>query len=213
MSSPARIRSLLALPLLALALLVPAATAHANAAYDRVATAYAEGGGRLDPCQFSVAQLEAALAGIPPQVANVVPDLRRAMGDAIKTQARGGCKGRTPGSGGATTPPAVATPPVTTPTTAVPTTPAPAPTTAPQPTATQPQPATTPARHPDRKPLLVAAIAIGALLLLALGAWLWARMRGWDPAWIARQRHAWGEAGFRTTSTWSEFTDWLRLGR
>jgi hypothetical protein len=38
-------------------------------------------------------------------------------------------------------------------------------------------------------------------------------MRGWDPGWIARMRHGWGEAGFRTTSTWSEFTDWLRLGR
>jgi hypothetical protein len=195
MPSRPRVRPLLALPLLALALLVPATTAHANAAYDRVATAYAEGGGRLDPCQFTVAQLEAALVGIPPQVANVVPDLRRAMGDAIKTQQRGGCKGRTPGAGAAT-----------------PTTPAP--TTTPQSTTTQPQqPAATPARHHDRKPLLVAAIAIAALLLLALGSWLWARMRGWDPAWTARQRHAWGEAGFRTTTTWSEFTDWLRLGR
>jgi hypothetical protein len=48
------------------------------------------------------------------------------------------------------------------------------------------------------------------LALLLLG---WARMRGWDPGWAARMRHAWGEAGFRTTSTWSEFTDWLRLGR
>jgi hypothetical protein len=38
-------------------------------------------------------------------------------------------------------------------------------------------------------------------------------MRGWDPSWIGRVRHGWREAGFRTTSTWSEFTDWLRLGR
>jgi hypothetical protein len=198
MPSPARARPLLALPLLALALLLPAASARADAAYDRVATAYAEGGGHLDPCRFTVTELEAALVGIPPQVANVVPDLRRAIGAAITTQERGGCKGRAPGSGAAT-PTTPASPVVTTPATPAPT--------------TTPQPAATPARHHDRKPLLVAAIALGALLLLALLTWLWARVRGWDPAWIARQRHAWGEAGFRTTTTWSEFTDWLRLGR
>lgn len=187
-----RVRPLLAL--LLLALLVPAATARANAAYDNVATAFAEAGGHLDPCQFTTAQLEAALAGIPPQVANVVPDLRRAMHGAIAAQARGACTGRTPGSGAAATPTTPATPAATSPSTA-------------------PQPAAAPAQHRNRKPLLVAAVAIGALLLLLLALALWARVRGWDPPWLARQRHAWGEAGLRTTSTWSEFADWLRLGR
>jgi hypothetical protein len=77
------------------------------------------------------------------------------------------------------------------------------------------QPSTQPAGTPerDRTPLLVALIALGALVLGALLLWGWARMRGWDPAWAGRLRHSWGEAGFRTTSTWAEFTDWLRLGR
>lgn len=207
MPSRAPARLPLGLALLALALLLPAAAARANAAYDRVATAFAEAGGRLDPCQFTTAQLEGALAGIPPQVANAVPDLRRAMHGAISAQARGACKGRTIG-GGATAPsttvPTTTTPPVAT----IPTTPAPA-TAAPPAATTAPQPAA----HHDRKPLIVAAIAIGALLLAALLLWVWSRARGWDPPWIARQRHAWGEAGFRASTTWSEFTDWLRLGR
>jgi hypothetical protein len=215
---PPRARVLTLLALLALALLVPAGVARANAAYDRVATAYAEGGGHLDPCAFTTAQLEAALAGIPPQVANVVPDLRRAMHGAIAAQARGACKGRKIGSSGGAAAPEATIPQVTTPTAPAATTPAPAattPSTIAPPTTIQPQqrqPAAAPAHRRDRAPL-VAAVALGALLLLALLLWLWARVRGWDPAWVARQRHAWGEAAFRTSSTWSEFTDWLRLGR
>jgi hypothetical protein len=65
----------------------------------------------------------------------------------------------------------------------------------------------------DRTPLLVGLVALGALLVLALALWALARVRGWDPPFLARVRHAWGEAGYRATSTWSEFTDWLRLGR
>lgn len=213
---PLRLR-LRPLPLLVLALLlVPAAAAHANAAYDRVATAYAESGGHLDPCAFSAAQLEAALAGIPPQVANVVPDLRAAMRNAIRAQAHGACKGKAIGSGGAGAPPAgiVTTPTTPGATTQAQTTPAPgAATTTPAPAPQTPQPAAAPAHHRDRTALLIAAVVLGALLLLALLLWAWARVRGWEATWAARQRHAWGEAGFRATSTWAEFADWLRLGR
>jgi hypothetical protein len=104
-----------------------------------------------------------------------------------------------------TTQTAPAVPAATTPTTPTTTAPAPAQTTA--------QPVASTTQERDRTPLVVALIAAGALVLLALLLWGWARMRGWDPGWTARMRHAWGEAGFRTTSTWSEFTDWLRLGR
>jgi hypothetical protein len=86
--------------------------------------------------------------------------------------------------------------------------------TTPPPTTGTPAPATVQTSTTrDRTPLLIALIALGALVLLTLLVWGLALMRGWDPAWAARTRHRWGEAGYRTISTWSEFTDWLRLGR
>jgi hypothetical protein len=130
--------------------------------------------------------------------------------------------GAAPGRGRGVAP-AVTTPPATTPapTQTAPAVPpvATAPATTPPASTVPAQPAAPVAQQPaaprerDRTPLLVALVAAGALLLLALLAWGWARMRGWDPRWAARMRHSWGEAGYRTTSTWSEFTDWLRLGR
>jgi hypothetical protein len=231
MTTRARIAVLLVLVAgLALATVAPA---RADEAFDKVAAVYAQSGGQLDPCAFTQQELEAAIRGIPPQIRNVVPDIRRAMVEGIAAHMRGDCRdggadeGRT---GGAAVPPAGATPtttapPVTTspaPDAATTTTPAPADTTAaPPPTATTPgaEPAAPPPAaattddERDLAPLWIALVAAGALLLLALLLWGVARMRGWDPSWVARTRHAWGEAGFRTTSTWSEFTDWLRLGR
>jgi hypothetical protein len=210
-----------------LVLLLPAAGARADQAYDQVAAAYAQAGGQLDACAFSEAQLTAAIAGIPPQIRDVVPDLRRAMEDGVAAHQRGDCEN---GGGAATGGGTAATTP-TTPTVSTPTAPAttPVPTTAPTETApaapvapaattptTPPAPLPAPAattESDDGTGLLVALVAAGALLLLALLLWGWARMRGWDPTWVARRRHAWGEAGYRVTSTWSEFTDWLRLGR
>ncbi|HKG40047.1 MAG TPA: hypothetical protein VKB25_13750 [Conexibacter sp.] len=205
--------------------------AHADQAYDKVANAYAVAGGRLDPCSFTQAELEAAVKGIPPEIRNAVPDLRRAIDDGIAAHKRGDCKGVKPeegttgGAAPSATTPTTTTPPVTTP----PVTAQTAPAVPPVPAATTPTAPTTPttsapapaasqpaagaAQERDRTPILVALIAAGALVLLGLLLWGWARMRGWDPGWVARVRHGWGEAGFRTTSTWTEFTDWLRLGR
>jgi hypothetical protein len=64
--------------------------------------------------------------------------------------------------------------------------------------------------------LPVPLLAIAVLLaLLALGALIYAAARwiGWEPPWANRARHAAGEAGSRASSTWSEFTDFIRLGR
>lgn len=235
-----RIAGLLAAVALAAALLLlaSAGAARADQAYDKVAAAYAQSGGQLDPCTFTQAELEAAIRGIPPQIRDVVPDLRRAMEDGVAAHERGDCEGRTPDSGtpggaaapGSTTP-ATTTPPVeTTPAPDTPTSTTPGATdtgaAAPPPATTAPPPGAEPAPAPageaaapaagddrDLTPLWIALIALGALLLLALATWGWARMRGWDPPWVARVRHSWGEAGYRTTSTWAEFTDWLRLGR
>jgi hypothetical protein len=229
MTFRARIHGALALAataLLALALLVPAA-ARADQAYDKVASAYATAGGHLDPCAFTEEELKAAVRGIPPAIRNVVPALRAAMVEGIVAHERGGCRGVKPEegtTGGArvggtgSTPPATTTPTVTTPPVTTQTAPAVPATTPTTPTTTAPaqtttQPAASGTQERDRTPLVVALIAAGALVLLALLLAGWARMRGWDPGWVARMRHAWGEAGFRTTSTWSEFTDWLRLGR
>jgi len=199
---------------LALALaLLPAALARADQAYDTVANAYATAGGHLDPCAFTQAELKAAVRGIPPNIRNVVPALHKAMLDAIAAHERGECRGVKPeeGTTGGAAPAGVTgttTPPVTTPPPTTAAAPAPTTTTTPAPAAAQPA-----AHQRDRTPLVVALIALGVLVLLALGLWGLARMRGWDPGWAARVRHSWGEAGYRTTSTWSEFTDWLRLGR
>jgi len=218
-------RLLVALSLALSASLALAVPAHADKAYDKVADAYARAGGHLDPCAFTQAELEAAVRGIPPNIRNVVPALRAAMVDGIAAHERGDCRGIKPDegtTGGAapgnvptTTTPPVTTPPATTqtapavPPATTPTTPA---TTAPAPVAPQPAAAST-SHERDRTPLVIALIGLGGLVLLALLGWGLARLRGWDPAWASRMRHAWGEAGFRTTSTWSEFTDWLRLGR
>jgi hypothetical protein len=61
-------------------------------------------------------------------------------------------------------------------------------------------------------PLLVLAIFTG-LLALAAAAWGAARWWAWDPPWMVRARHAGAEAGWRASAMWSEFTDWVRLGR
>lgn len=214
------VRRRLVVPLaLAAALTLPAG-AHANQAYDKVAAAYAQAGGQLEPCTFTEAELEAALRGIPKAFRNVVPQLRQAIEAGIVAHRGGNCRdgkleegttggAQAGGAGTTTTVPTVTTqtapavPAATTPTTP----------TAAVPTATAPQPAAATPREHDRTPLVIALIALGALVLALLLLWALARVRGWDPPWVARVRHGWSEAGFRTTSTWSEFTDWLRLGR
>jgi hypothetical protein len=59
----------------------------------------------------------------------------------------------------------------------------------------------------------VALAAVAAVLLLACAAWAFARSRAYEPHWLVSLRHAMAEAGFRTSATWAEFTDWARLGR
>lgn len=57
------------------------------------------------------------------------------------------------------------------------------------------------------------ALAVAALLIaVAVMLVLW-QLRGWDPRWLRRWRHATAEAGWRVSLGWSEFRDFVRLGR
>jgi hypothetical protein len=55
--------------------------------------------------------------------------------------------------------------------------------------------------------------AVAALLVIGAAAWGVARVAAYKPRWTVSARHALAEAGFRASSTWAEFTDWVRLGR
>lgn len=113
--------------------------------------------------------------------------------------------------------------PLTTPATTPATTTTPTPTPAPAPGVVVPQ---TPAQQlvgsagtggadtvPAVSPWLVLAAVVVGLTLLLLLLWGLFRWRGWDPPWLRRTRHACAEAAWRLGGTWSEFTDWVRIGR
>jgi hypothetical protein len=61
-------------------------------------------------------------------------------------------------------------------------------------------------------PVVALAVLGGLLILGGLGYGL-AHWMAWDPRWARRSRHAIAEAGWRAGNTWSEFADWVRLGR
>ena len=61
-------------------------------------------------------------------------------------------------------------------------------------------------------PVVVLAALGGLLLLLAL-LWGLVRLLGWDPRWLAGTRHATAEAGWRASTAWDDFRDWIRRGR
>jgi hypothetical protein len=58
----------------------------------------------------------------------------------------------------------------------------------------------------------IALAAIAGLVALACAAWGVARMRAFEPHWMLSARHVVSEAGFRASSTWAEFSDWIRVG-
>jgi hypothetical protein len=60
---------------------------------------------------------------------------------------------------------------------------------------------------------VVALGILGGLLALGGLAYGLAHWLAWDPRWARRTRHAVAEAGWRAGNTWSEFADWVRLGR
>lgn len=196
--------------------------------------------GRINPCLYTEKQLR-DLKGIIPNDIEQYSDFGAAVDDALAKRAQGACKkGGSTSPGNTTAPPAAsatgtAPPPppagAAVPSTGAPTTATPTPgaTAAAQP---PPTPGTAPTAAPDvaardviglaarstdtatDPPFPLIALAVLAALL-ALGTLVFGvvRWRAWEPAWADRFQHAAGEAGWRASSTWSEFADFVRLGR
>jgi hypothetical protein len=205
--------------------LVAAPLAHASA-FDRIFRAYQQHG-KISPCAFSDAQLQQALGQVPNDIEAYAPDFPNALQAAIEARASGACKqaaGATTGTTAAGAPASGGTaPPTATPTTAAPAPPGATVTPGPQPEPTAAAAASDQAIA--RSARLVRdsnagtpapIVALGLLgALLALGGLVYALVHwfAWDPRWGRSARHALGEAGWRAGNTWSEFADWVRLGR
>jgi cobalamin biosynthesis Mg chelatase CobN len=188
--------------------------------------------GAVNGCKYTAAQLAQAKTQMPKNIKDVAPGYPAQLAVAAAKRAKGCTKaeekaantttsaaGATTGTTGtgttapgaastatATQPPATTTIAPNATTTAA--TPAPAPAPA---TTAAPAPATqSTASHRGAR---LALIVVGALLVMLLALWAFARWWAWEPHWLARWRHATAEAGWRASAAWAEFTDWLRLGR
>jgi len=215
-------------------------TATASASLqDQILADYVDDG-RLNPCKYTQKQLQTLKAIIPNDLAAYDAGFGPAVDDALARRAEGACNKKKAGSNGAaatTAPPAgggTATPPPssgaagnsTAPATgnAAPNTPAavkppPTPTAQPQPApaviAGNPISVAATATDPATDapfPVFALAILVGLFALAGLIVAL-VRWRAWEPAWADNLRHAAGEAGWRASSTWAEFTDFVRFGR
>jgi hypothetical protein len=186
---------------------------------------------RLDACTYTREQLKKLKDLVPVDQNAYSADFVAALDDAIARRAEGACDKRkqTQQGGTAVAPQPGAPPPTTrgqTPRPAAPgpstpnvaespPTPAEQPTPAPETTSAAPIAVVATETDPASDapfPVLALAILLG---ILALGGLLTgtARWMAWQPAWAERMRHAAGEAGWRASSTWAEFTDFVRFGR
>ena len=191
--------------------------------------------GAINGCGYTAPELAQAKTQTPANIKDVAPGYPAQLAVATAKRAKGCTKaeekatntttaaagattgttgtgattatGATTGTGATTQPPATTTVAPNATTTAA--TPAPAPTPAPAAAATQ----TAPKSTPSHKGARLALIVVGALLLMLIALWAFARWWAWEPHWLARWRHATAEAGWRASAAWAEFTDWLRLGR
>ncbi len=204
------------------------AAALANA-YDETLREYRTTGA-INGCGYTAAELAQAKTQTPKNIKDVAPGYPAQLAVAAAKREKGCSKaeekaastttsaaGATTGTTGtgatatstATQPPATTAtqPPATT--TIAPNATTTAATPAPAPAATQ----TAPKSAASHKAARLALIVVGALLVMLLLLWAFARWWAWEPHWLARWRHATAEAGWRASAAWAEFTDWLRLGR
>ena len=185
---------------------------------------------RLDVCQYTQEELRKIKDTVPVDQNAYTPEFIAAVDDAIARRAEGGCNKKkvteaitqAPVAPTSATP----TPPAGTGKGAPAVTPGEAPAAQPPPTPTA-EPAAAPGVETDAiaiaaettnsggdAPFPVLALAIiGGLLALTALLFGLVRWRAWEPEWAVRMRHATGEAGWRASSTWAEFTDFVRFGR
>ena len=206
-----------AIALTCAAALVMPAVALANA-YDDTLREYRTTGA-VNGCKYTAAQLAQGKAQTPKNIKDIAPGYPAQLAVAAAKRAKGCSKaeekaastatsaaGATTGTGAATQPPATTTIAPNATTTAATPAPAPAP-------AVTPAPAPAAQSTASHKGARLALIVVGALLVMLLALWAFARWWAWEPHWLARWRHATAEAGWRASAAWAEFTDWLRLGR
>jgi len=68
-----------------------------------------------------------------------------------------------------------------------------------------------PASHTPAAVLVLAAIAV--LLVVIAALWGFARWLGVEPEWWQSLRRAFVEAGWHAEAAWTDFADWIRVGR
>jgi hypothetical protein len=235
-----RIRTTLPALVLVLAFAGTAPVASAANTFQKIFFEY-QGTGTVNGCKWSAKQLADAKKQVPNDFEQYAPDFEAALDAAIEKRASGACRkgaGKTqqqgtpapvaPGTGGTPAAPGGSSQGSGKGSTKTQTTPA-----APAGTQTTPAPAATPQPAPAAAddaipaaattardggasdapvPLVLLAI-LAALLAPAAAMFAAARWWAWEPGWMVRARHAGSEAGWRTSATWAEFTDWLKLGR
>ncbi len=214
--------------------LVAAPSAQAATADEKIAnqvfTDYTKDG-RIDPCDYTTAELETALDNVAPNIVQYASDYPAAIRRALRFRARGECDedaaapaapaapappAPAPGTSGGAAPAAPATSlPPTTPGVAAP----PAPDAA-VPAAAGAGPADTAveraaAAAPDSDaPAPLVGLGLLAVLLAMLAAMLLTvRRLGRGEGRLAPAYHSWREARWRAGGVWADFRDWLSLGR
>ena len=203
--------------------------------YQRILADYVKNGGRFSVCKFTEEELKKAKNAIPEDNEQYGAPLVAALEDAIAARAQGQCnkKKQAAAAPPAPVPPAGTAPPPPPAGSAVtpnagPAQPPAAPAQAQEPPKPAAEPAPAQAIAADDSialasrstevatdapfPIVLLAIVAGLLALAALAFGV-VRWFAWEPAWAVRMRHAAGEAGWRASSTFSEFTDFVRLGR
>jgi len=233
-----RTTPILLLVALMMAFAVPASHARTLNVYERMVVEFIKTQ-KLDACNYSTGDLKKAKAQIPVDQSQYGAALIAAIDDAIAARAQGACDKKKvpapsvadqsaapPPAAAQQAPPSSGTPQSATPQSATPGTGAPAPAQAPPTPAAEPSPAasiaaddsislasdSTQVANDAPFPVLILAI-LAALLALCATAFGFVRWFAWEPAWMVRLGHSTGEAGSRASSTFSEFADFVRLGR
>ena len=199
--------------------LVLAASASANA-FTKIFADY-RADGLVTPCRFSDGDLKAAQGQIPNDIEQYAPDFPAALDEALQARARGDCDKEVKGAAapaaaapGQTPPPGTAGAQAGKAGAGAPPGPPALPAAGSNASDSQvDRAAARRASNAGAPAPLIALAVLGGLLLLAALITALARWRGWEFTRLAPARHALAEAGYRTGGLWSEFTDWVRLGR